>query len=66
VSSRRDEGEKETREMYGYRFNALEDRVLREKDLADRVAECERYLSQRARMETWRVVWERPEARGRL
>ena len=52
--------------MYGYRFNALEDRVLREKDLADRVAECERYISLRARMETWRVVWERPEARGRL
>ena len=86
ASSRRDEGEKETRKMYGYRFNLMEDRVLREQDLADRVAERERYRrpshipSLRARMarwlftlavaaereETWRVVWERLEARGRL
>ena len=64
----------------------IEDRVLREQDLADRVAERERYRrpgrrpSLRATMarwlftlavaaereETWRVVWERLEARGRL
>ena len=67
--------------MYG-----MQDRVLREQDLAQRVAERERYArskqtpSLRARAarrlfdlavaaereETWRLVWERLEARGRL
>ena len=73
-------------EMYGDRFYVMEDRVLREQDLAERMAERERYAqrkhraSLRARMarrlftlavavekeETWRVVWERLEAKGRL
>lgn len=64
----------------------MEDRVLREQDLAERMAERNRYArprggpSLRARMarrlfalavaaereETWRLVWERLEARGRL
>jgi hypothetical protein len=72
--------------MYGDRFYVMEDRVLREQDLAERMAERERYAwskresSLRARMarwlfalavaaereETWRVVWERLEAKGRL
>jgi hypothetical protein len=69
-----------------YRFYALQDRVLREQYLAERIAERRRYSlaagrpSLRARMarrffalavaveseETWRVVWERLEAKGRL
>ncbi len=62
--------------MYADRFYMMEDRVLREQDLAERVAE----RNLRARMarrlfalavaaereETWRVVWERLEAKGRL
>ena len=62
--------------MYSDRFYVMEDRVLREQDLAERVAE----RNLRARMarrlfalavaaereETWRVVWERLEAKGRL
>jgi hypothetical protein len=72
--------------MYGDRFYVMEDRVLREQDLAERVAERNRYArprrgsSLRARMarrlfalavaaereETWRLVWERLEAKGRL
>jgi hypothetical protein len=70
--------------MYTDRFYAMEDRVLREQDLAERMAERERYARSkrnlRARMarrlfalavaaereETWRVVWERLEAKGRL
>ena len=72
--------------MYGDGFYVMEDRVLREQDLAERMAERERYAqrkhrsSLRARMarrlftlavaaekeETWRVVWERLEAKGRL
>ena len=72
--------------MYGDRFYVMEDRVLREQDLAERVAERNGYArprrrsSLRARMarrlfalavaaereETWRLVWERLEARGRL
>jgi hypothetical protein len=72
--------------MYGNRFYVMEDRALREQDLAERVAERNRYArskrksSLRARMarrlfalavaaereETWRVVWERLEAKGRL
>jgi len=74
--------------MYAdYRFYALQNRVLREQELAERMAErrrqalaAERRLSLRARLarrlftlalsaereETWRVVWERLEAKGRL
>ena len=72
--------------MYTDWFYVMEDRVLREQDLAERMAERERYArskresSLRARMarrlfalaiaaereETWRVVWERLEAKGRL
>ncbi|CAN5227061.1 hypothetical protein BH18ACT10_BH18ACT10_06060 [soil metagenome] len=69
-----------------YHYLALQDRSLREQDLAERMAERRRYArperepSLRARLarrlfdlavaaereETWRVVWERLEARGRL
>ena len=72
--------------MYRDRFYVMEDRVLREQDLAERVAERRKYVrpdgqpSVRARVarrlfalavaternETWRVVWERLEAKGRL
>ncbi len=73
--------------MYTDMFYVMEDRVLREQDLAERMAERGRYArskrnssSLRARMarrlfalavaaereETWRVVWERLEAKGRL
>ena len=72
--------------MYRDRFYVMEDRVLREQDLAERMAERNRYArsrrrpSLRARLarrlfalavaaereETWRLVWERLEARGRL
>ena len=72
--------------MYRDLFYVMEDRVLREQDLAERVAERQRYArvrqkpSLRARLarrlfelavaterqETWRVVWERLEAKGRL
>ncbi|QIN81658.1 hypothetical protein GBA63_02695 [Rubrobacter tropicus] len=68
--------------MYG-EFYAAQDRTLRQQELADKVAERQRYarpkdrLSLRARLarqlfalavaaereETWRVVWERLEAR---
>ena len=64
-------------------FYAAQDRTLRQQELADKVAERQRYalptnrLSLRARLarrlfllavvtereETWRVVWERLEAR---
>ena len=68
-------------------FYMMEDRVLREQDLAERMAERRRQAhsaqyrpSLRARMarrlftmavaaereETWRVVWERLGAKGRL
>jgi hypothetical protein len=65
-------------------FYVMEDRVLREQNLAERMAERNRYArrrsSLRARMarrlfalavaaereETWRLVWEKLEARGRL
>ena len=70
--------------MYIDKLYVMEDRVLREQDLAERVAERNRYARSkrnlRARMarrlftlavatereETWRVVWERLEAKGRL
>jgi len=72
--------------MYRDQFYLMEDRVLREQDLAERMAERQRYArvrqkpSLRARLarrlfelavaterqETWRVVWERLEAKGRL
>jgi hypothetical protein len=74
--------------MYAdYRFYALQDRAVREQELAERMAERRRQAlaaecasSLRARMarrlftlavaaereETWRVVWERLEAKGRL
>jgi hypothetical protein len=71
--------------MYGSTFYGMQDRVLREQEFAERVAERERYArarhtSLRARVarrlfelavaaereETWRLVWERLEARGRL
>jgi hypothetical protein len=72
--------------MYGDRFYLIEDRVLREQDLAERMAERNRYAqrkrrsSVRARIarrlftlavaaereETWRLVWEKLEARGQL
>jgi len=74
------------REMYGNILYGMQDRDLREQDLARRVAERERctrskkasFLRARAarrlfelavaaeREETWRLVWERLEARGRL
>jgi hypothetical protein len=64
-----------------YRFYALQDRVLSEQYLAERIEERRRYAlaaarrpSLRARIarrffalaETWRVVWERLETKGRL
>ncbi len=70
--------------MYTDRFYVMEDRVLREQDLAERMAERARYARSswnlRARVarrlfalavaaereETWRLVWERLEAKGRL
>ena len=72
--------------MYGNMLYGMQDRVLREQDLAQRVAErgrsarCRGGSSLRARAarllfdlavaaereETWRLVWERLEARGRL
>jgi hypothetical protein len=72
--------------MYGDRFYVMEDRVLREQYLAERVAERQRYArpahkpSLRARLarrlfalavaterqDTWKVVWEKLEAKGRL
>ena len=70
--------------MYGDRFYMMEDRVLREQDLAERMAERNGYARRRPslrarvarrlfalavaaeREETWRLVWERLEARGRL
>ena len=86
--SRRDERRrKRDLEMYGDRFYMMEDRVLREQYLAERIAErrnqslaTARRPSLRARVarrlfalavaaereETWRVVWERLEAKGRL
>ena len=88
ASSRRDERRRRKRdpEMYRDMFYVMEDRVLREQDLAERMAERSRYApprrrsSLRARMarrlfalavaaereETWRLVWEKLEARGRL
>ena len=72
--------------MYGNTLYGMQDRVLREQDFAERVAERQRYARAthkspwRARTarrlfelavatereETWRLVWERLEARGRL
>jgi hypothetical protein len=72
--------------MNGSWYYVMEDRGLRQQDLAQRVTERESYArskhtsSLRARMarwlfelavaaepeETWRLVWERLEARGRL
>ena len=72
--------------MYGDRFYVVQDRSLREQDLAERIAERNRHArpkdgpSLRARVarrlfalaiaaereETWRLVWERLETRGRL
>ncbi len=72
--------------MYRDQFYLMEDRVLREQDLAERMAERQRYArarnkpSLRARLarrlfalavaaerqETWKMVWERLEAKGRL
>ncbi len=66
--------------MNGSWHYVMEDRGLRQQDLARRMAERERYArsrqgaSLRARLarrlfereETWRLVWERLEARGRL
>ena len=72
--------------MYMDQFYVMEDRVLREQDLAERMAERQRYArsahkpSLRARLarrlfelalaterqETWKMVWERLEAKGRL
>ena len=69
-----------------WHYMVLQDRMTRERDLAERMAERGRYArspgrpSLRARVarrlfelavaaeseETWRVVWERLEARGRL
>jgi hypothetical protein len=45
--------------MYGYRSNVMEDRVLREQDLADRVAERERYrrASQNPSQRAIRTRW---------
>jgi hypothetical protein len=82
--SRREKRRKGDLEVYTDRFYMMEDRVLREQDLAERMAERNRYARSkrnlRARMarrlfalaltaereETWRVVWERLEAKGRL
>jgi len=86
--SRRDERRRKRElEMYGDRFYVMEDRVLREQDLAERMAERRRQNLATARRpslrgrvarrlfalavaaereETWRVVWERLEAKGRL
>ena len=67
-------------------YMVLQDRMTRERDLAERMAERGRYVrspgrpSLRGRVarrlfqlavaaereETWRVVWEKLEARGRL
>ena len=72
--------------MYRDQFYLMEDRVLREQDLAERMAERDGYArpthkpSLRARLarrlfalavvaerqETWKMVWERLEAKGRL
>ena len=72
--------------MYRDQFYLMEDRVLREQDLAERMAERQRIarahdgpslrakLARRLfalaiaaeRQETWKVVWERLEAKGRL
>ncbi len=72
--------------MYRDLFYVMEDRVLREQDLAERMAERQRHArvrhkpSLRARLarrlfalavaaerqETWKMVWERLEAKGRL
>jgi hypothetical protein len=63
--------------MYGDRFYMMEDRVLREQYLAERMAERRNQKLAKARRlfalavatereETWRVVWERLEAKGRL
>ena len=73
--------------MFNNWFYLEQNRVARERELTERMAERERYkrfkagrLSLRARTarrlfalavatereETWRVVWERLEARGRL
>ncbi len=72
--------------MYRDRFYVMEDRVLREQDLAGRMAERQRIARARhrpslraklarrlfalaiaaERQETWKVVWERLEAKGRL
>jgi hypothetical protein len=69
-----------------WHYMVVQDRMAREQDLAERMAERRRYArspgkpSLRARVarrlfelavaaeseETWRVVWERLEARGRL
>jgi hypothetical protein len=69
-----------------WHYMVAQERMAREQDLAERVAERGRYArspgqpSLRARLarrlfelvvaaereETWRVVWERLEARGRL
>jgi hypothetical protein len=69
-----------------WHYMMVQDRAAREQDLAERMAERERYArspgkpSLRARMarklfelavaaereETWRAVWEKLEARGRL
>jgi hypothetical protein len=59
ASSRRDEGEWEIQGMYGYRSNVMEDRILREQDLADRVAERERYrrASQNPSQRAIRTRW---------
>ena len=72
--------------MYRDQFYMMDDRVLREQDLAERIAERQRYArpthksSLRARLarrlfalavaaerqETWKMVWEKLEAKGRL
>jgi hypothetical protein len=84
VGTTRDLGRRRSREMYRDQFYLMEDRVLREQDLAERMAERRRYArhkpSLRARLarrffalavamerqETWKIVWERLEAKGRL
>ena len=75
---------KENREMYGNVLYGMQDRVLREQEFAERVAErqrcarAKRASSLRARItrglfelavaaereETWRLAWERLEARA--
>ena len=72
--------------MYGNTLYGMQDRVLREQDFAERVAERQWYARAKPkspwraraarrlfelavateREETWRLVWERLEARGRL